>query len=1059
MKNVSELLNLLQTSPGENSGFPKGSAVSPKGSDQKGNSFDDVLGKLITSESDNSNKNSGTNSTTNPKSIISDLNTANNKITSQVDNTIGGTLAVSPEPVNNNSSVLTQTANLKEFFSRLSDLAGKDPVQAQNLLVAIGGGKISVSDAEKILQSLENIDSPNLDTQNIPVSSGGQSNAWNLLLQILAQNPQFLAPLNQQSQVSNSASDDSSENVNLSAAAGFSTGNTGTQLNGLLQAGTQEPFLFVPGTGIKPSAHQTLSQDRINTILKTLSDLGANGTQTQPASIIQETIGSAGNSGQTDGQNLRNLVQLLTQAGASQVVLSTAQKGNQNYSRVLNSGTSSFGQSLDELLLNPTAQLAVSPLQTSRVSNKPPVFQANQPETMQEQTAGNTPSSLANPVPEIPQETQAQDQSSANIPSSSANTVSQNPPATQNSIQDRLASSGSVDIRELNQINDLLLQQNLFNGLETIGNIISLKAGAQVQIDPQLKTQSLAVSQMGQQVGSGIGVTGNSPNLSLPSKNDISVPLSQIEPTVDNQTTQKGTGVQTGTGQNSLLNDRQIGVSDKGSTIGPFSNQIVFQHSSDEQPLTPDQTGQNKINNALIGQISAAPNNGNQTNVAGQNSSKVGVQTAVEPSKPVPNNQNQINRVLTGQISETSSNENQPVLENENRNPQQTTGLNQEQINNARQESVSTGAEPAPVTPALLTNQILSGNSSNIAQSVNPLNNTQTPISLAPVSQPINSQPQTLSQGMNSPNPSGNASSPVSQNLSAQIPNSSPAFQDPASKPILNQTANPASLTPQVTDAQNLTGSMATMDADKKGSLQNQTKSSANLSSGNNEQVSVVQPVTAQAVTAVGNTGNSSNLNSLSSNNAGVLGSATQGLTETNLKTSGSNEDSGKVILAAGNSAILNQANNTSDNVTLFRQVSDQITAHAAESKMVTSLNFQLVPANLGRITVQVSLVDQAVSARIVVSNPDVKDALQQNLVNLKAALSQSGLQIDQLQVHVQGGSTNLLAQYFQYQQEGFGVPFRGSLSPIPAETLKTPENDEVLSPVSLRTSLVDLLV
>jgi flagellar hook-length control protein FliK len=110
-------------------------------------------------------------------------------------------------------------------------------------------------------------------------------------------------------------------------------------------------------------------------------------------------------------------------------------------------------------------------------------------------------------------------------------------------------------------------------------------------------------------------------------------------------------------------------------------------------------------------------------------------------------------------------------------------------------------------------------------------------------------------------------------------------------------------------------------------------------------------------------------------------------------------------------------------------------------------------------VTIQIALVDQSVSARIIVSNQDVKDSLQHHMIDLKTALNQSGLQIDQLQVQVQGGSSNLLGQYYQYQQEGFGYRLPASNSPATLDEPKTLENTGVLGDLSVRMSLVDVLV
>jgi flagellar hook-length control protein FliK len=157
------------------------------------------------------------------------------------------------------------------------------------------------------------------------------------------------------------------------------------------------------------------------------------------------------------------------------------------------------------------------------------------------------------------------------------------------------------------------------------------------------------------------------------------------------------------------------------------------------------------------------------------------------------------------------------------------------------------------------------------------------------------------------------------------------------------------------------------------------------------------------------------------------------------------------------------QANSLAQNTPInaagiIQQFAEQISQHASQVHTVSRLSFQLVPESLGKVTIQIALVDQSVSARIIVSNPDVKDGLQNHLVDLKAALSQAGLQIDQLQVQIQGGSANLLAQYYQYQQEGssYGSPVGSFLG---LETAENDENTGLLGVLSQRNSLVNLLV
>jgi flagellar hook-length control protein FliK len=118
-------------------------------------------------------------------------------------------------------------------------------------------------------------------------------------------------------------------------------------------------------------------------------------------------------------------------------------------------------------------------------------------------------------------------------------------------------------------------------------------------------------------------------------------------------------------------------------------------------------------------------------------------------------------------------------------------------------------------------------------------------------------------------------------------------------------------------------------------------------------------------------------------------------------------------------------ASSTIQPESLIQQIANQVSVEAGQSHSVSHLSFQLVPENLGKITIQVSLVDQLVTAKILVTHADVREALQNNLVELKTSLYQAGLQIDQLQVQVQGGGAGLLAQYYQFQQEGNGQSSR----------------------------------
>jgi flagellar hook-length control protein FliK len=105
----------------------------------------------------------------------------------------------------------------------------------------------------------------------------------------------------------------------------------------------------------------------------------------------------------------------------------------------------------------------------------------------------------------------------------------------------------------------------------------------------------------------------------------------------------------------------------------------------------------------------------------------------------------------------------------------------------------------------------------------------------------------------------------------------------------------------------------------------------------------------------------------------------------------------------------------------IIQQITQQVSIEGVRTHSISRLSFQLVPENLGKVTIQVALVDQVVTAKLMVSHGEVREILQNHLVELKTSLYQAGLQIDQLQVQVQGGGAGLLSQYYQFQQDGYG--------------------------------------
>jgi flagellar hook-length control protein FliK len=72
-----------------------------------------------------------------------------------------------------------------------------------------------------------------------------------------------------------------------------------------------------------------------------------------------------------------------------------------------------------------------------------------------------------------------------------------------------------------------------------------------------------------------------------------------------------------------------------------------------------------------------------------------------------------------------------------------------------------------------------------------------------------------------------------------------------------------------------------------------------------------------------------------------------------------------------------------------------------AKNDKITSLQMQLNPENLGKVTVEVATKDGYVSAKVVVESQAAKDALAANLANLRTNLEQQGLKIADIEVTV----------------------------------------------------------
>ena len=83
----------------------------------------------------------------------------------------------------------------------------------------------------------------------------------------------------------------------------------------------------------------------------------------------------------------------------------------------------------------------------------------------------------------------------------------------------------------------------------------------------------------------------------------------------------------------------------------------------------------------------------------------------------------------------------------------------------------------------------------------------------------------------------------------------------------------------------------------------------------------------------------------------------------------------------------------------IIRSVASLVRAGGAEMRL------QLQPADLGEIELRVRTAEAAVRGELVVSNPEVKQLLEQNLGRLRDALAQQGLNLEGFSVDVGGQS------------------------------------------------------
>lgn len=87
------------------------------------------------------------------------------------------------------------------------------------------------------------------------------------------------------------------------------------------------------------------------------------------------------------------------------------------------------------------------------------------------------------------------------------------------------------------------------------------------------------------------------------------------------------------------------------------------------------------------------------------------------------------------------------------------------------------------------------------------------------------------------------------------------------------------------------------------------------------------------------------------------------------------------------------------DTTDIIRQIVDSMSISNTTEE--SAINLQLTPESLGRMYINVSQKNSEISARITVSNEAVKEALQTQMVNLKEALNNSGIRVNEVEITV----------------------------------------------------------
>ena len=230
-------------------------------------------------------------------------------------------------------SVLSLAAGLAKLVNLASNLQGAQPSQVQDLLSSISGGKITQADIDQLLAQIS-VFNQNVDASNNPLllSASQQASLLSQMLQNMIQNQQVvLAP---------TAGDSTSDQIAAigsgasSALSGMSIqfDFTDTELIAYQQSGGQQSLLAMDlqtmslqsdsaFSSVSSGSTTQLPGNAVDQLTQLLADLQVQANPT-PLVSVSTTADSSALSADLQ-QNFKNLVQMLSTAGAGQVVLSS----------------------------------------------------------------------------------------------------------------------------------------------------------------------------------------------------------------------------------------------------------------------------------------------------------------------------------------------------------------------------------------------------------------------------------------------------------------------------------------------------------------------------------------------------------------------------------------------------------------------------------------------------------------------------------------------------------------------------------------------------------------